>query len=166
MKRYIALLLALILLLPGCHRQKAEDDTVTFYYRRSEVQYGSADSIIAAEERTLSGDLTLLLSAYFRGPEDDSLILPFPAGTRLLETVQKDSTLTLTLSSEFSQLEGMDLTVACACISSTCFAITEAHQVKITTPAIGDTPSSVFTLTRDSLLLFDEVQETTEADPQ
>lgn len=165
MKRAICIALALLFLLGGCASGKKEETTVSFYYRRLDTVYGTADGVIASEERTLTGDLNQLLTAYFLGPEDETLTLPFPEGTRLLKYSSKNSVLTLSLSEEFAQLEGMDLTIACACIASTCFALTDIYQVQVTTPGSDSASGISFTLTRDSLVLFDEITETESTSP-
>ena len=58
-KKILALVLTLALLLCGCGRHKADtEDTVTFYYPRRDILYGSADGVITPEEReaSISGD--------------------------------------------------------------------------------------------------------------
>jgi hypothetical protein len=63
------------------------------------------------------------------------------------------------MSKEFSQLEGMDLTIACASISQTCFNLTEYQE--ITFSAV--TQKNVIRIVRrDSFLLADTVTATTE----
>lgn len=165
MKRAIALLLLTALILCGCAFRGSDEDTVTFYYLRGEIQYGSDDGVIVPEKRepaVTGGDLSYLLSLYLKGPTDVALKLPLPAGTRLTEVQSEGTAVTLTFSQELARLEGMDLSIACACISYTCFSLTEAETVTILTLSDdGETPISV-TVTRESFLLYDDT--TREAD--
>ena len=170
MKRTLCLLLSLLLLaLSGCSFRDAPAETVSFYYLRSEVTYGTADGVIAPEDQDVTGqpqDLASLLSLYFQGPTDETLTSPFPSGTHLLGFSEKNYTLHLSLSNEFTQLEELDLTLACACISSTCFGITDAQQVRITTPGTTLTEGIDLTISRDGLILFDELPEETAAESE
>lgn len=165
MKRWLSLILPVILIFTGCGLSDRSEDTVTFYYQKSTTSYGSSDGVIAAENREITSsnpDLTYLLSLYMKGPVDEALKLPLPNGTRLAEISMEDGCLTLVFSMELSYLEGMDLSIACACICYTCFSLTDAELVRIEAPAADyGTPVSV-TCTRESFLLFDDTN--TEAD--
>ena len=97
-------------------------DPVTFYYPRSITTYGQEDSIISYEFREASGhanDLEYLISLYLHGPMDDSMVSPFPQGTRLISLKQNDGILYLTLSDSFANQSSLDLSIACACLSKT-----------------------------------------------
>lgn len=165
MKRIFAFLLLTALLLTGCVNREEPENTVTFYYPRTTVTYGSDDGVIAPESRELpagNADLSGLLALYMKGPVDPSLRLPFPADTRLSDITWEDSTLTVTFSQELAGLDGIDLSIACACISCTCFSLTDAQAVRIEAPALNPEEDFSFTVTRDTFLLFDDT--TTEAD--
>lgn len=159
MKRILALCLLAVLCLSGCLRSEEPGNTVTFYYQRTETAYGSSDGVIASEQRVITAantDLHYLLSLYMNGPVDESLTLPLPGGTRLTDIRTEDGLLTLVFSSELSGLENMDLSISCACISYTCFSLTDAERVRIEAPAANyGTPVS-FTASRDSFLLYDD----------
>ena len=164
MKRLLCLLLiaAAMLSLAGCGTSPA-DDSVTFFYARpmADYRYGEPDGVIASEYRDAAGhmdDLEYLLSLYLHGPVDESLISPFPAGTQLEQLSWKESILTIQLSSGLSSLQGSDLTLACTCIAKTCFELTEATVVIVTTHG-SDSVSLRFT--RDSLLLSDGSPQST-----
>lgn len=163
MRKIIAFIIAITLVLcsAGCNTGSGLNDPVTFYYTRPNdgFLYGAADGVIAAEEREASGhtgELQYLLTLYLSGPLDDSLTSPFPNGTQLTALTQTADTLYIELSGEFSQLSGVRLTTACACISKTCFALRDVSQVTIQSPAFGDHPAVEITLTRDSLFLLDD----------
>lgn len=165
MKRILALLTILTLCLTGCAAVSGSGKNVTFYYLRREYTYGSADSVIVPELRNVSAaveDIPYLLHLYLSGPQSDGLYLPLPAGTRLMGMEEDGSTCKLTFSEEFSYLEGLPLTLSCACISATVFSLTEAETLEIQSPAPeGGSPVKV-TLTRSSILTYDHI--TTPAD--
>ena len=155
MKRIFSLILCLLLVfcLAGCQKK----ESVQFYYLRSEVQYGLADGVIASESREISLEgtsLEYLLKLYLEGPVSQELRSPFPAGTALVSLSRNDTQLTVTLSEVFSRLENVNYTVACACVASTGFSLTDAESVTILS---GDT---VITLTRNNVSFWDESGET------
>lgn len=156
MKRMFCIVLILLLLCAGCGLYGKSPDSVTFYYPRTEILYGAEDGVIAQEERDVSGyteDLNALLNLYLQGPADENLAFPFPAGTRLLEVSGNGDLLTISLSEEFSNLEGLDLTIASACIGSTCFGLTDVQQICILSGG-----SIMFTIDRENgIVLFDQL---------
>lgn len=151
MKKGICLICALLLLLclVGCKSR----DTVSFYYPRTQVQYGTPDGILAAEERELpvgQYDLEYLLKLYLEGPVSQELYAPFPKGTALLSVSVQDGTATVLLSEPFEAQENLEHMIACAAIASTCFSLTEADRVSI---QAGD--FSII-LSRDTLVLTEQ----------
>ena len=151
MKKWISMILALVLLfgLVGCRQQ----ESIHFYYPRTQIQYGVADGVIAAEPRELEGtnrSLEFILKLYLEGPVSQDLRSPFPKGTALANLKQEQDTIVVTLSPPFGLLEDLDYIIACACVASTCFALTEAESVTVAT---GQTQ---MTLTRDNLSLADQ----------
>lgn len=157
MKRFCAIvaLSALVLSLAACGRA---DDQVTFYYARRDDQfrYGQADGVIAGENREISGhadDLRYLLILYFHGPTSEALRSPFPSGTSLKAVARQGDTIYIELSSIVSIQQGIDLTLACACLAQTCFSITDARNVSISSEGLGLVS---MTLSRDSLMLVDD----------
>ena len=162
MKRTILILTTICLLMSitGCGTVPGRN-TVSFYYPRDpeEKVTGPVDTFCAAEAREAAGstaDLSYLLSLYLGGPVDDSLISPFPEGTRLLGLQQREDRLFIELSGEFSQLSDMDLTIACACISLTCFELAgDITQVTVLSPETELYSAVSITMTRDSLTLTD-----------
>ena len=156
MKKFLALLLviAISLSLAAC----ASSSAVTYYYVRNESEYlyGISDGVLVGESREAAGhvdDLRYLLILYLHGPVSDNLTSPFPAGTKLVELTREDDALTVQLTSMFTILEGTDLTLACACLARTCFALTDVETVTIL--AMGLETVSM-TLARDDLLLMDD----------
>ena len=166
MKRVIVILLSLAVLLSlwSCTAQKApEEDTILFYYERDtgdpdRYLYGTADGVIAPEERDLAGhgdDLWFLLTLYLKGPNSDGLVSPFPMNTALVDVFWEDTALTVTVSGSFSSLSDMEMTLAAASLSATCFGLTDAEAVNFTVTPVADERSYSLTLTRDDLILTD-----------
>lgn len=159
MKRIFSLLI-LPILLCGCSVRSYQTERSTFYYPRSDVAYGSDEGVITPEVRTLSGSLAALLAVYLQGPESADLSSPCPEGTQLISTVWEDTTLILSLSEEFSELEGIDRTVACVCIARTCFSLSKASTVVIKSPASDGHAGVSVTYQPGDFLLYDEIAET------
>lgn len=173
MKKAISLLAALCLLLclAGC---SAEDSgwkaTVSFFYRResSELQTHPAGGVIVPEEREISGrsdDLFYLLSLYLRGPLDDGLVSPFPAGCRLVGINRNETTLHVILDENFAALKDMALTTACACLAKTCMSLADVEQVHIEAAAADGKTTVNLLLDGSSLLLDDTVTKPSETHP-
>ena len=163
MRKIIALILAAILMisLTGCLQST---DTATFYYTRYEDSYvyGMDNAVIAGEYRDITGhrgDLKYLLTLYFHGPTMEHLRSPFPSGLVLRSVERVDQTLHVELSASLTMLTGTDLTLACACLAQTCFGLTNADAVTISSDGLGFVS---MTLTKDSLLLVDDTPIPTE----
>lgn len=136
MKRFLITLLLLCILI-SCGACGAEsENSVTFYYLRTEdaIRYGSSDALIAPVSHTFSGELPLadLLQLYFSTPAMDGCQNPMPKGTYVLSATCQEDTVSLVLSREFSALEDIRLSLAAACLTSTCHSLTglEALQVR------------------------------------
>lgn len=159
------LILILSLSLAGCESDLNEP--ANFYYPRKSdtIHFGTSDGLITMEPREVaghSGDLRYILSLYLLGPLDSDLDSPFPDGTTLEDIDVAAGILTITLSDSFSQLSGMDLTIACACLSSTCFELIDVAQVTILSPKTELHSQVEITLDRNSLTLLDTLPLTTE----
>lgn len=158
----LSIVFVLLFLLAGfgaCMHQSNLKEPVTFYYLRPEYSYGNNGSIMGSEQRECSGhgsDLNYLLSLYLTGPLDDTLLSPFPPGVELEEVKLQDQVLTIALSKSANLLSGMDLTIACSCLSTTCFELTNADQIAITSPASDNHEGISVTISRDSLTLTDD----------
>ena len=157
MRKIIALALAVLLMvsLTGCIDT---GDTATFYYTRFEDSYlyGMDNAVIAGDYRDVtghSGDLKYLLTLYFYGPTTEYLCSPFPSGMVLRSVERQGDTVHVALSASLTMLTGTDLTLACACLARTCFSLTDAQSVTISSEGLGFVS---MTLTRDSLLLVDD----------
>lgn len=165
MNRAVCLLLCgcCLIALCGCSvSSSGSGGPVSFYYRRADYQYHSSEKVIVPEQREISGhggDLHYLVTLYLVGPLDDSLILPFPKGTRLLELEESGGSLLLTLSDKADSLSDSAFSLACACLALTCLSFSDAEEVTI---VCGERTT---TITPDNLLLTDDITglpETTE----
>lgn len=136
MKRFLCFLLVLLFLFPvsGCKNNTIEKP-FNFYYLRKNYTYGSDDGVISAEivDATDFFNLARMLAVYFRGPNDQNLVSPFPAGTYLLNTEKNGDLLTITLSDNFATLTGISLSIACCAIAKTVSEYTDVEAVEIQT---------------------------------
>ncbi len=153
------LIFALLLCLAGCAAQQQQpQQPVNFYYRQNPDSIRFDTPIVLPERRDAADypeDLSALLALYLRGPAADTLVSPFPPGTRLLSVKLEDALVVLQMSAGFADLHGMDLTIACACLTMTCLDLTDAQQVRISVPdALLDGAKSV-TMDRSALLLLE-----------
>lgn len=161
MKRILCLTLALALTACFFGCDSPGENAPSFCYLRMDYIPGQIDSVMAFEERDLSGhpqDIDYLLGVYLEGPLDDTLVSPFPDGTALVESIRENDTLTIELTKEFLTLDGIRLTLAASCLSSTCFHLTDVQTVQIT---CGDEMPVI--INRDSLTLLDDSSTATEA---
>lgn len=136
MKQRSMLLLLLVLLLASAGCRDNRENTHRFYYLRSSdtIVYGQSDGLIAPLNREIadqSADLNYLLRLYFEGPTEEGFQSPFPGGTALLRSSLDSEVLTLEVSGQFASLENIQLTLAGACLTSTCHELTGAQTVVV-----------------------------------
>lgn len=166
MKRLLSLLLPICLLLSGCGRKgKLLLEPVYLYYPKLEYGYGTADSVIDYESMDGTGhidDYPALLGEYFYDPVDEALTNPFPQGTKLLSAVVRGTDFRIRLTQEAAALTDAKFTLAAACLSMTCFELTDCESVTV----ISGTKQ--VTILRDGWLLLDDyipVETTKEETP-
>ena len=162
MKKLLCMLLTLVILLPMAACDAQGDDVrvpVHFYYRQAEMEYGANASVISAEVREAEGhreDYTYLMKQYLQGPESYSLYMPFPRVTTLVSIEVKDSIAYVQLSTNFSQLSGMDLSVACACITMTACEMTGAASTCISAADSTLDGNASITMSPSDILFLDD----------
>lgn len=165
MKKRIAamLILALLLSMTGCG---AEPGTrVTFYYRQNAGEDHLTDGIVAEENRTVSVQAEqAIFDAYFQGPEDDDLSAPFPRDSRVIQWEIRDQELLLTMNDSFGALSGVELTIACVCAAKTFISLFPVEQVRfqVENGLLGGEKSLVFS--NDNISLFDNSLDLSRAD--
>lgn len=161
MKRLICAFLILVLsvFLFAC-QPKIEPilQPVNFYYRNAQLRYGSDDGLISAqitESASFAGNVLAILNEYLKGPDSDRFSVTFPASTKVLELEFVGSTAYLQMNDSFSRLTGIDLTIACACITKTTIELTGASAVCIS--AVNESLDGAPSITMDesSLILID-----------
>ncbi len=165
MRRFVCLLLALLLIpaLWGCDSRPEEPvEPVNFYYLRIQdpngLVHGTADSVVLGEVREALGlrsDLTALLDLYLLGPETPAVRSPFPEGTGLVGWELDQGVLQISLTSEFTALKDLDLTLACACLTRTCLELVQADSVQILSQDPDSGASVSVTLSPDDLIFTD-----------
>ena len=134
MKRILILFLILCPLLSFTACTQPAENTCTFYYLRPQenIQYGQADALVAPVTREIANEeLEYLLQLYLDGPQDEHYVSPIPNGTMLLGILWEEDILVLELSAEFSNLDGIRLTLAGACLTATCHALTETQAIQV-----------------------------------
>lgn len=162
MKKILILVLAVVMLLPlfGCAEEEPEIAVpVTYYYRRAEISFESKTGIVAPEARESQGhenDLTYLLNQYFDGPNDKALQRTFPLGTQLISISVSSQHTVITVSGHLASFKGIDLTIACTCITMTVMELTGTQKVEIKADRalLNDAESIIMDM--DTLLMLDD----------
>lgn len=154
MKRFLIPFLLIIFLICGCGAQKEDNEnTFTFYYVNKYFQYGQGDGIIVSEDRESTSerkDLMYLMSLYLIGPAEESHSMPLPVGTRIYCETEEDGSVTLELSNAANLMTDSEFTLACTCLSLTCFEISDVSEITIVN---GERST---TISRDNFLLSDD----------
>ena len=164
MKRILCLFLVCALCLPllGC-KPKTEDieDPVNFYYRRSAdtITFGKADGVITSEQREAAGhrdDPAYLINLYLKGPAGTGMNRTFPKGVELVKFSLEGGCAYITVSDFFSTLTGINLALACACLTLTVCELTGAKQLTVSTSNTLLDGNRTVTMTPEDLLFLDE----------
>lgn len=164
MKPYLCIFLCIALLfaLLGCQSNEDEIlEPVSFYYRVRTDNQEQVPQLIESELRDaskLSGDILTLLNCYIEGPDSSKLFSPFPPELQVLSCITEQEKTTITLSSEFSQLSGTDLSIACACITLTTAGLLNTAQVTIIADNSLLDGKNMITMDVNNLLLNDSLE--------
>ena len=161
MKRIFCLILAICIafLLPGC-KDKEEPilEPVNFYYRNADISYDSSTGLISAQVTESAGydrNFLDILNFYLKGPIQDHFEHTFPSGTKALSLEFIGSNAQIVLSNDFARLGGIDLTIACACLSMTVMELTNSSSVTIRAESTTIGGNDSITMDKDNILLFD-----------
>lgn len=152
-------IVALLLGMAGC-KQENDDllEPVSFYYCNDISSKDDFEHVFVPELREGAGysdNKPALLSLYLKGPENEDLISPFPAGTSVISVQWSNSHVYIVLSDHMAELTGLDLSMACTCLSMTVFDLYACQAVEISAEhkLLDDQKSIV--LTADTLILSD-----------
>ena len=163
MKRFIAFILifSLSLCCTACTRKNVSlQKPAAFYYCNAEVPYDGKTGGITAEMResaNFADDMIALLNEYLKGPLAEGFLSPFPDNVRIASFNTSATTVTVVLSREFSQLSGLDLIIACACITMTCLELSDAQTIRIRAQDATLDGAEFIEMSESSLLLIDFV---------
>ena len=159
--RYRAIILAVLLIaaiLCSCGTKESKDQ-ILFYYCSAKPDYSSGAELIKSETHTAYVDPTnykAILAQYLQGPRDPDLTSPFPGGCEIVDITLDQATARITMSKSFSTLTGVELTLACACLSLTTRAITGYATVEISAvDALLDNKEAI-TIDANNILLTDQ----------
>ena len=161
MKRYVSLILLFVLAcsLTACKTEETIQKPVTFYYQNQEFSHGSRNSVILGEIRESAGiaeDISALLNVYLKGPVSNHLLRTFPNGTKLLKLQIDGDIAYVVLSDQITLAHGIELTVACGCLTKTVMELTGAKGVNISAQNLPLENSQSIYMDLNSLLLLDE----------
>ena len=140
MRRCLCLSLALLLLLAGCRWEEPQRTSYELYFQEADLTYSAGDGAFRTEKVYLYDAETetslrlaeTLVTELLKGPADETLKSPFPAGTSLLSLELTGSRAKVDLSSAYEGLSGVALTLADSAIAMTLFQVPEISSVQIT----------------------------------
>lgn len=158
MKRIMTVFLAIVMLcLLGCTKEKEViQHPVNFYYHSNLSSDENFDQIIIAEIREGANcSSEELISQYLLGPNSNELENPFPEGIHLVSLRVDAKRIIISLSESFSQLDGIDMTLACSCLATTLFDLYDCNTVEIVSEGLFVSGKSSVVLQREDLILFD-----------
>ena len=111
------------------------------------------EQVVRAKAEVLEdfdGPLDVILQLYLSGPADENFRNPIPKGTYLLSTILREDRLDIVMSREFSSLDGMQLTLAGACLAATCHDLTGMEKIQVRS---GD---NIYDFDLNSFVFLDE----------
>ena len=156
MKRFLCILLSIVMVsvLLGCSSRGV--DPVSFYYCRESdsYQYFDMEGVISSEPRDLTehrGNLKYILGLYLAGPIEEGLVSPFPRNVQLQSVTSAEGTLQIELSDLGTSMSDAQFSLACACLTLTCTDVSSYREVTVISG------SRNLTMNADSLLLYDDV---------
>lgn len=168
MKQFVSYLLILVslLCLVGCDAT-GNGNCANFYYVRNSYIYGQEDGVMTAEVRNIeefSSDQDILL-AYLNGPQDISLVSPFPNEIKVYEFLFDGDTLHITLSAHIVTLPKAQQVLACACFARTAMELTGVQEVHFQTDDNDFARMDPIVIHKDSVLLYDDYNSPAPTNP-
>jgi hypothetical protein len=138
MRKSLSILLVFLLCVNicGCHEEAPKiQKPVLFYYRTHTPDNNIPDKIIEAvvvEGAELPNERIDILNEYLRRAIPEGCDVTFPAASRVMDLTMTAHVANIELNAAFVKLTGIDLTIACACITMTTMELTGAKEVRIT----------------------------------
>lgn len=140
MRKWPCLSLALLLLLTGCRREEPQRTAYLLYFQEADLTYSAGDGAFRTEDVYLFDEETAapgqlaeaLVSELLKGPADETLKSPFPAGTTLRSLEIDGDRALVDLSPAYESLSGVALTLADSAIAMTLSQVPEISSVQIT----------------------------------
>ena len=162
MKKLLCIFLSILLVLPliSCSTHKIDiQDPINFYYRKTQMDYGAAASVLGKEVRDSNGNrnnYSYLIYLYLQGPTNYAFYSPFPKDTSLVSIDLREDTAYVLLSPHMAQLTDLQLSIACACMTMTVCEMTGAENVCISAvnSTLDGNPS--ITMSLKNILLLDD----------
>ena len=150
-------------LLCSCAAKKEEmKEPVNFYYCNSNIAYNSPTGVIQAEVRESAGfhgNLLAFLRAYLQGPVNSELKRFVPADVYVVSCQIDADRVILVMSSQFSNLSGIELTTACSALLMTIHDYTGAQTLQISAKDAQLDDKNEIILTMDDIVLIDTVEQ-------
>ena len=139
MKKLTVLLLAL-LTLAACGQKDGSEISYLLYFQEGEFGFAAGDGALQTENLYLSPEETqdpqllaeLLMIHLLEGPFDETLKSTMPSGTSLVSLKLTGGLALVDLSSQYSSLSGVALTLADSAVTMTLTQIPEILSVRIT----------------------------------
>ena len=131
MRRFLALLLFVLLILPGCAGGRNRDGYQLYF--RTDPESSTHGAAISSQSYSGKGEpgVEELFAALMDGPTQKGLISPFPQGLSLVNWELSDGLLTLNLSEQYGGLADIALTLSDYCLVLTMSQIAGVESVQI-----------------------------------
>ncbi len=126
-----------ILALFACASCRAEIEapafgSVTVYYCARDVQAPFLQKVERALPSETAIPLEVMLDSLFAQPEEEGLYSPIPEYVEMIShRFEDEGTLVITLSDNFRQLDGLELTSASACVALTLCSLPKVSAVRL-----------------------------------
>lgn len=155
----VLLLLACLFSLAGCaEAPEIPENAVTVYYRRNDVTYGTADGVIAPgylDAAEHENDYFYLINQYLKTQPNAEFATTFPLGLTLVSFRLEALTAKVVVSNRMAAFSGLDLAIACTCLTETVMSLTGCQEVIISAESTTLGGKNFITLSKDSYLLID-----------
>jgi germination protein M len=132
MKKFTMILLVLLLMLSGCKHEEEFDKPANLYYLNTDYSGSEIITLFSVEQIESQGLSTNdILKQYLSRSTGAFSHSPYPSGLQVLRTEIISDTMYITLSSHYTSISGLDLTLANACLYKTCTELTGVPKIKI-----------------------------------